>query len=69
MKKNWYINFKVGAGAGAGAGAGSRISKYGSPEPEPHQNYTAPTPWIKISNRRQGSKGIKQLHKYIDIYI
>ncbi len=50
MKTNIFFAFfksmKKGVGSGVGSGSGSVSQRYGSGDPDPHQDVTDPSHWI-----------------------
>ncbi len=38
----------IGSGVGSGAGAGSIRQRYGSGDPDPHQNVMDPKHWLAV---------------------
>ncbi len=54
-KNNFFVSLKsmkkgVGSGVGSGSGtvSGSISQRYGSGDPDPHQNGTDPQHWLKV---------------------
>ncbi len=43
-------SLKKGVGSGVGSGSGSIIQRYGSGDPDPHQNATDPQHWFLLAD-------------------
>jgi hypothetical protein len=44
---------KKGVGSGVGSGSGSISQRYGSKDPDPHQNVTDPQHWFLLVSGRE----------------